>query len=616
VARGKRRTGQTLAAPLQSVSGRDLSKTLGFEQASREARRRKLKRIRRRRVDSTYLRSVGYDAADMVLEAEFNDDSIYRYYGVPQDAVDGLFAAESVGTYFLHEIRDRYPHEAMRLAEYRQTPEYVNFVRTKLNVVYIEDDASLRQAIDEICSLETSVAVDFECAIDSYAEQTKGALRLVQLGVDDPERGIEPKQWLIDCFRVDSTPVLEVFSSEQEKQIHFSPFELGWATERFGEPISNIYDTCLASRGVQAYLTNMLRAADYALLGKNIPRSVRRALGCTLSASDLLRARLEPVPDGDARARAAADPVAAGPDEELRASSLVNELENEKVLQAVLPAMREKLEIAGYTCTPIDEQEARRLLGRALGYAPSKTPKLSTLLALAAATRCSDPTAPADAQDEPAGDDDAERALRAQAAREKRKRQLSELPYVFAERSGETAQLYLVEGFDCSKRANTSFHPNTLAFLAKRFLGFELPKTEQAGYWGRPELSASQRVYAAVDVACLPTIASEMKRIVAALGIEKQVYEQRIGALEERTVKRVAERLERGEYRDQLPLAEMTLDRAQTLPALEAAWSSLRQMALVAPSYQKLLRRYERRRRELEGGRRARRSLGDGDVPF
>lgn len=57
-------------------------------------------------VESSALRSVGYDAMGRVLEVEFVSGSVYRYWPVPPDVHRGLTAAASHGTYFTENVRD------------------------------------------------------------------------------------------------------------------------------------------------------------------------------------------------------------------------------------------------------------------------------------------------------------------------------------------------------------------------------------------------------------------------------------------------------------------------------------------------------------------------------
>ncbi len=60
-------------------------------------------------VQSSDLKSVGYDVLTQVLEIEFNSGGIYQYFGVPQAVYDGLMSAPSHGKYFHAYIKDKYP---------------------------------------------------------------------------------------------------------------------------------------------------------------------------------------------------------------------------------------------------------------------------------------------------------------------------------------------------------------------------------------------------------------------------------------------------------------------------------------------------------------------------
>lgn len=68
----------------------------------------------RQPIDSSSLKSVGYDASAQTLEVEFNHGAVYVYKGVPQDVFEELKAAESKGRFFNSNIRDRYPHTNLR----------------------------------------------------------------------------------------------------------------------------------------------------------------------------------------------------------------------------------------------------------------------------------------------------------------------------------------------------------------------------------------------------------------------------------------------------------------------------------------------------------------------
>ena len=58
-------------------------------------------------VSSKNIASIGYE--DGILEIEFNSGGIYQYDGVPKEVYSSLIDAKSIGSYFHHNIRDRYP---------------------------------------------------------------------------------------------------------------------------------------------------------------------------------------------------------------------------------------------------------------------------------------------------------------------------------------------------------------------------------------------------------------------------------------------------------------------------------------------------------------------------
>jgi hypothetical protein len=68
----------------------------------------------RQEVDSSELRSVGYEADTSVLEAEFHSGEIYQYLDVPAELVLELLEAESIGRYFNAHIRSKFKFKKMR----------------------------------------------------------------------------------------------------------------------------------------------------------------------------------------------------------------------------------------------------------------------------------------------------------------------------------------------------------------------------------------------------------------------------------------------------------------------------------------------------------------------
>lgn len=68
---------------------------------------------KRSRVDSNYLRSVGYDASERVLEIEFKKGEVYQYKDVPIAVYTNLMNASSLGKYFNDNIKDVYPYQKL-----------------------------------------------------------------------------------------------------------------------------------------------------------------------------------------------------------------------------------------------------------------------------------------------------------------------------------------------------------------------------------------------------------------------------------------------------------------------------------------------------------------------
>jgi hypothetical protein len=65
--------------------------------------------MKREAVISQAITSVGYQAG--MLELEFVDGDVYRYFLVPRSLFIEFMHAESKGAFFNDRIRDRYPTE-------------------------------------------------------------------------------------------------------------------------------------------------------------------------------------------------------------------------------------------------------------------------------------------------------------------------------------------------------------------------------------------------------------------------------------------------------------------------------------------------------------------------
>lgn len=62
-------------------------------------------------VQSSNVRSVGYDEARKTLEVRFHNGGLYAYYGVPKAKYQGLMAASSKGKYLNANIKNRYKYK-------------------------------------------------------------------------------------------------------------------------------------------------------------------------------------------------------------------------------------------------------------------------------------------------------------------------------------------------------------------------------------------------------------------------------------------------------------------------------------------------------------------------
>jgi lysyl-tRNA synthetase class 2 len=59
---------------------------------------------------SSALRTIAYDHRRHLLQLEFPDRTVYRYFDVPVDLYEGLLRAPSKGSYFNRFIRGHFVH--------------------------------------------------------------------------------------------------------------------------------------------------------------------------------------------------------------------------------------------------------------------------------------------------------------------------------------------------------------------------------------------------------------------------------------------------------------------------------------------------------------------------
>ena len=70
--------------------------------------------MERKRVNSSRIRSVGYDPGSQELEIEFNDGRIALYSGVSGEVHRQLMAAPSATSFFEDKIAEEYPSRRTR----------------------------------------------------------------------------------------------------------------------------------------------------------------------------------------------------------------------------------------------------------------------------------------------------------------------------------------------------------------------------------------------------------------------------------------------------------------------------------------------------------------------
>jgi KTSC domain-containing protein len=70
--------------------------------------------MQRERVDSSSVRSLGYDGESHTLEVEFRNGGVYDYLDVPEAEVRRLRRAESLGKYLNTRIKPRFPFRRVR----------------------------------------------------------------------------------------------------------------------------------------------------------------------------------------------------------------------------------------------------------------------------------------------------------------------------------------------------------------------------------------------------------------------------------------------------------------------------------------------------------------------
>ncbi len=65
--------------------------------------------MQRKAVDgSSQIKSVGHDPATHTLEVEFHNGGVYHYHGVDEEAHQAMMGAESIGSHFHKNIKNKH----------------------------------------------------------------------------------------------------------------------------------------------------------------------------------------------------------------------------------------------------------------------------------------------------------------------------------------------------------------------------------------------------------------------------------------------------------------------------------------------------------------------------
>ena len=70
--------------------------------------------MERKKVSSTHIRSVGYDAGGQILEVELADGAIWQYSKVPSEVHRRLLAAPSLVSYYRDNIEEDYSRKRVK----------------------------------------------------------------------------------------------------------------------------------------------------------------------------------------------------------------------------------------------------------------------------------------------------------------------------------------------------------------------------------------------------------------------------------------------------------------------------------------------------------------------
>lgn len=70
--------------------------------------------MNRQRLNSSFIRSAGYEPDKELMEIEFVRGHVFEYHRVDQRTFDGLMLAESAGSYFHRHIKGKFAFQEVK----------------------------------------------------------------------------------------------------------------------------------------------------------------------------------------------------------------------------------------------------------------------------------------------------------------------------------------------------------------------------------------------------------------------------------------------------------------------------------------------------------------------
>jgi hypothetical protein len=70
--------------------------------------------MERKKVNSSQIRSVGYEAGSQTLEVEMSDGTIWQYTRVPTEVYRRFMAAPTIASYYRDNVEEDYSRKRIR----------------------------------------------------------------------------------------------------------------------------------------------------------------------------------------------------------------------------------------------------------------------------------------------------------------------------------------------------------------------------------------------------------------------------------------------------------------------------------------------------------------------